>query len=298
MRKKRYRKFVFGETLDIAIESLPEEYQFRFYRYIKNYGLYGIEPELEGLELPVWVQMKTMIDNTMPKQNKDVSEARSEAGKRGMAKRWGITNDNKDDKTITKTDNDNKDITKNNKTDNVNVNDNVNDNVNYSGGFAKPPDKNPSSKQKSKKPSLRDREPANDMERIEKAYLQNWDVLFSQEKVKTTDPIVNWNQTRALLKRHFENLKPDLIIQAINDGAEDDWVLDHGYSLGVMLSAEVLNRLINSRNTGPPEEYKFGEPSEGAVDIDALYNKFGLTGTEAEKRRKLIELRDQGAVSF
>jgi hypothetical protein len=152
--------------------------------------------------------------------------------------------------------------------------------------------------EKAKKAPLRKREPANDMERVEKAYLLNWDILFSQGKVKTADPVVNWNQTRALLKRHFENLKSDLIIQAINDGMKDDWVLNKGYSLGVMLSAEVLNRLINSRNTGPPEEYKFGELSEGAVDIDALYNKFGLTGTEAEKRRKLIELRDQGVLSF
>jgi hypothetical protein len=158
-------------------------------------------------------------------------------------------------------------------------------------GFSENPDK-------PKKPPIREREPVNDMERVEKAYLQNWDALFAQNKVKTADPVVNFEQTRALLKRHFEKLKPDLIIQAINDGAKDNWVLDHGYSLGVMLSAEVLNRLINSRKTGPPEEYKFGELSEGTVDIDALYQQFGLTGTEAEKRRKLLELRDRGEVSF
>jgi hypothetical protein len=170
-----------------------------------------------------------------------------------------------------------------------------------SSGLAerKADDSPPSSKtKKPKKPPLREREPVNDMERVEKAYRQNWDVLFSRGKVKTADPIVNFKQTRALLKRHFEKLKPDLIIQAINDGAQDDWVLDHGYSLGVMLSAEVLNRLINSRNTGPPEESKFGKLSEGTVDIPTLYQQFGLTGTEAEKRRKLLELRDRGEVSF
>lgn len=63
------RKFVFGETLEKAVEALPEEYQLRYYRYIKNYGLHGEDPELTGIELSVWVQMKAMIDITMPKKN-------------------------------------------------------------------------------------------------------------------------------------------------------------------------------------------------------------------------------------
>jgi hypothetical protein len=118
--------------------------------------------------------------------------------------------------------------------------------------------KKPYSKQKSKKLPLRERELVNDMERVEKAYLQNWDSLFSQGVVKTPDPVIIWGQTRAQLKSYFEpddpseRIEPELIIQAINDGAKDDWVLDKGYSLGIMLSAKVLNRLINSRNTEPP----------------------------------------------
>jgi DNA-binding MarR family transcriptional regulator len=42
----------------------------------------------------------------------------------------------------------------------------------------------------------------------------------------------------------------------------------------------------------------FGEVSQGTVDIEALYRKFGITGTGPEKRRKLIELRDRGEVLF
>jgi hypothetical protein len=105
-----------------------------------------------------------------------------------------------------------------------------------------------------KKPSLREREPVNDMERVEKAYLLNWDSLFTQGRVKTNDPVVNWNQTRSLLKKHFEKLKPDQIIQALRNGMTDDFVLNGGYSLGTMLSAAVLNRLINSagKATGVP----------------------------------------------
>jgi hypothetical protein len=162
---------------------------------------------------------------------------------------------------------------------------------------AKPPGgaETSSFSQKTKKPLLREREPENDYEQVEKAYLQNWDTLYGQGKVKTDDPVVNWNQTRALLKRHFEKLKPDQIIHALKNAMQDDFVLSGGYSLGVILSASVLNRLINVCLT---EEKQFGKPSEGTVDINALYKQFGLTGSESEKRRKLIELRDQGRASF
>jgi len=63
----------------------------------------------------------------------------------------------------------------------------------------------------------------NDMERVEKAYLLNWDTLFSQGKVKTENPIVNWNQTRTLLKNHFKNIVPEQIIKAVNKGMADDF---------------------------------------------------------------------------
>jgi hypothetical protein len=98
---------------------------------------------------------------------------------------------------------------------------------------------------KPKKPPLREREPANDMEHVEKAYLQNWDLLYSRGQVKTPNPEVNWNQTRNLLKNLFARLKPEQIIQAINNGLKDDWIMSKGYSLGMMLSANMINGLIN-----------------------------------------------------
>jgi hypothetical protein len=104
----------------------------------------------------------------------------------------------------------------------------------------------PLKSEKAKKAPLREREPLNDMERVEKAYLLNWDTLYSQRRVETPNPIVNWSQTRKQLKTHFEKIKPEQIIQAINNGLNDEWTLDKGYSLAIMLSASVLNRLINA----------------------------------------------------
>ena len=122
---------------------------------------------------------------------------------------------------------------------------------------AAPPADNPEPSpkpKKSKKPPLREREPENDTERVEKAYIQNWDTLYAEKRVQTPDPVVTWSQTRALLKAHFEKLKPEQIIQAINNGLRDDWILKGGYSLATMLSASVLNRLINAVASGrsPP----------------------------------------------
>lgn len=99
---------------------------------------------------------------------------------------------------------------------------------------------------KPKKPRLREREPVNDMEKVEKAYLQNWDMLYSQQRVETAEPVVTWGQTRTLLKKLLVKLKPEQLIQAINNGLNDEWIMNNGYSLGLMLSAQVLNRLINA----------------------------------------------------
>jgi hypothetical protein len=112
--------------------------------------------------------------------------------------------------------------------------------------------------EKAKKPPLREREPVNDFERVEKAYLRNWDLLYAGGGVKTPDPIVNWNQTRNLLKRHFVKLKPEEIIGALDAGMSDAFVTGGAYSLGTMLSAAVLNRLVNAKPEAAPENKPVG----------------------------------------
>jgi len=118
-------------------------------------------------------------------------------------------------------------------------------------GSDEPPEKTTSKPAKPKKLPLRQREPVNDMEKVEKAYLQNWDILYSQKRVKKEDPLVNWNQTKALLKNLLKKLKPEEIIKALNLGMKDDFCVSSGYSLATMLAANVLNRLINSAKATP-----------------------------------------------
>jgi hypothetical protein len=138
--------------------------------------------------------------------------------------------------------------------------------INSSGSAGEEISNPPKKSKNPKKPPLREREPENSMERVEKAYRENWDSLFSQGKVKTPDPIVNWNQARAQLKRHFEKLKPDQIIAALKKGMTDDFILRCGYSLGIMLSAEVLNRLINAKQGQEPPSALKGKKSLEGLD--------------------------------
>jgi len=124
-----FKKFVFGETLEQALDALPDEMQLRFYRMIKNYGLHGIEPELTGVELAVWVQMKAMIDITIPKRHNA-----SPVGKIGAP--YGNKNAQKTNENNSENNQNNsgelnsENNSENNKQLSPNANDNANDNGN------------------------------------------------------------------------------------------------------------------------------------------------------------------------
>jgi len=83
--------------------------------------------------------------------------------------------------------------------------------------------------------------------KIKKTYLKNWALLYADGLVKTKKPIVNWNQTKSLIKKHFANkLDVDQIILALNNGMNDNYTLSECYTLNKILSATSMNKLINS----------------------------------------------------
>ena len=113
--------FVFYETFESVIEELPEEMQLKFYKYITQYGLHGIKPEVTGIEKAIWTQIQFSIDQAQNRRKRAI-----ENGNKGGRPNQTITQNNQ---TITQN---NPDITqaKPNNNLNVNVNANVNDNVN------------------------------------------------------------------------------------------------------------------------------------------------------------------------
>jgi hypothetical protein len=63
MARKTYKSFIFPETLLDTLDMMDEAGSARFARYIHNYGVRGIEPELEGIEKALWVFMRILIDD-------------------------------------------------------------------------------------------------------------------------------------------------------------------------------------------------------------------------------------------
>ena len=99
---------------------------------------------------------------------------------------------------------------------------------------------------KPKKQSLRLREPDNDIEKVEKTYLLEWDKLYAEKKVMTEQPPVTiWNPCRAMLKRLLPDIGAERICRAVVKALDDRFVMEGGYSLQVILSGTVLNRLLN-----------------------------------------------------
>jgi hypothetical protein len=149
----------------------------------------------------------------------------------------------------------------------------------------------------SKHTGLLDREPKNDLERVNKKWLENYVALFGAEPINPS-----WSISSPLVSKALKQVGLEKVLQALDTAMRDKFCLDSGYILKIVMSGSVISRLVHSKTTGPPqfslEEKQFGELSEGTVDINDLYQQFGLTGSEPEKRRKLIELRDQGVVSF
>jgi hypothetical protein len=86
-----------------------------------------------------------------------------------------------------------------------------------------------------------------DYERVEKFYLQFWDSLYSQNKVSTPEPIItNWKTIRNLEKGLFnKNISVDTIQQAIKKSETNQFCIQNGYSLQIILSSNVMNQLLN-----------------------------------------------------
>ena len=118
---------------------------------------------------------------------------------------------------------------------------------------------------KPKKTPLKDREPENDYERVEKAYLELWDSLYTQHKVNTQNPLISssaWLKIRKLAKELFEkNISAEVLKNAVKKAANDSFVINNGYSFDLILSSNVINRLINGSSQSQQQNNKNRNPN-------------------------------------
>lgn len=118
--------------------------------------------------------------------------------------------------------------------------------------------------EKKKKVSLIEREPVNEIEEIEKAYLLNYKALYEKGLVTTEKPIVKWVQARANIKKNIAEYGKDLVLSAVIKSIDNDFVVKTGYCLTTILSANVFNGLING-NRGLRKGFKTGSGIDSFV---------------------------------
>lgn len=93
---------------------------------------------------------------------------------------------------------------------------------------------------------LIEREPKNDLERVEKTYLLNYKELFDAGLLRMDKPVINWNACRKLERECIGKYGVDTLIEAVNKSRENNFVVRNGYVLTTILSAGILAQLINT----------------------------------------------------
>lgn len=81
---------------------------------------------------------------------------------------------------------------------------------------------------------------------IETAYIDAF-----KEVLPEGEPIIDYKKTRAREKVLLSRLGKDKILQAINAAKKDDWIINGGFSLMVILGDYQINKLLNGKQQKP-----------------------------------------------
>lgn len=112
----------------------------------------------------------------------------------------------------------------------------------------------PVSKSTEKKQApLVEREPRNDIEKVEKEYLINYYQLYRAGILKISKPVINWTVSRKITKEVIEKYGLETIIKAVKKSITNTFCVQKGYSLTTILSSGVLSELING-GLAPPKK--------------------------------------------
>ena len=133
------------------IEDLPEELKGAFLRYIYEYGINEIEPELSGLELTVWLKIKRRIDDDVSAYERKVSNLKQNKNRTATGAKTATTTENRTDTERTpnghRTENTTEEEKPNgHRADSVSVNDSVNVSDSANVAEAKPAEPAPARK--------------------------------------------------------------------------------------------------------------------------------------------------------
>ena len=108
------------------------------------------------------------------------------------------------------------------------------------------------------KKGLLERVPKNDLEIIEKVYLENYVELYNSGVLKLEKPVINWTASRKLTKDCIEKYGLQTIIDAVKKSKDNQFVVSKGYVLTTILSAGILSQLINATDGRIDNDSKIG----------------------------------------
>lgn len=98
---------------------------------------------------------------------------------------------------------------------------------------------------------LVEREPRNDIEKVEKEYLINYSRLYNTGVLKSPHPVINWTVSRKITKEVIKKYGLETIVQAVKKSVSNSFCIQKGYALNIILSSGVLSGLING--VDPPK---------------------------------------------
>lgn len=103
-------------------------------------------------------------------------------------------------------------------------------------------------------------------------YKQNYENLYNQGKVENKDPVIFYSVVGKMIKNLLRNLTKEQIIKCIDRAILDEWIVNQGYSLNVILSAGQINKLLNAKMKEPQEIRQQLTDAEYKADCDDLDN--------------------------
>ena len=116
------------------------------------------------------------------------------------------------------------------------------------------------------------KKPKKEYDIIYEHYQKNYDILFQQGKLQTNKVQIEYGKCGKLLKGLFRNYSVDELFEILDRGMNDKWIVEGGYNLSILLSANQINKLLNgkyatSQNNGYVNNKRPASDSVGC-DVD------------------------------
>lgn len=87
-----------------------------------------------------------------------------------------------------------------------------------------------------------------EIKKLETVYFEKYDTLYKNGVLKLEKPILNYAQIRKLESACIKKFGIDTLIKALELATQNQFVVQNGYGLNVILSANVLNGLLNQND--------------------------------------------------